>query len=116
MSDKILERIIKGMIFCGIDQDRVFIQVTGRDNEILGEWEETIESRKDDDIVFALSRMKPIKDLKFIAPRIPFEWWHGQKVMESGTMNIKDCDSLNKSFSRIIFGVVASMFNFSNSA
>jgi hypothetical protein len=92
------EVILAILIFCGIYEGKVFLQITDRNNNILGNcnWEAEVTDR--DPITLNEAIMDMVtdnpEDLKFFLPKGGLLWFDGQKLLEPGTKKIADCEKI----------------------
>ncbi len=98
MSEKMPKVLIAILVFCGIYEGKVFLQITDRNNNILENcnWEQEVE---DNDLITLNEAIMDMvtnvpEDIKFSLPKAGIHWFDGQKLLESGTKKIADCKKI----------------------
>lgn len=118
MSGKMPNIIITILVFCGIYEGKVFLQITDRDNNILGncDWEKEVADNEPITLADAVQDMVIIpEDLKFFTPKGGIHWFHGQKLLKSGTKDIATCEEIiNPGVLRILSSYVMDIIEFAD--
>lgn len=98
------------LIFFGIQDEKLFVQLTDRDDNIIYEAEAEIANRQPNTLFDALYELFPdeFDELDIKRPKLIFFQFDGQRVVESGTKKIADCDTVLDKYPR--FG--AMLFSF----
>lgn len=95
------------LFFCGIQgetQKTLFVQLTDRNNNIAYEAETEVADTSASTLMDAMYKLFPdeFKDSGIDRPDITFFFFDGQRVAESGTMNIIDCEGLIPIWPRLL--------------
>jgi hypothetical protein len=108
--------VIAILYFYGIyndgKNDKAFIQITDRDDNIIVSWEEVVTD-KSPEALFELLPTNVPDEFRgtYIRPGERIYAWNGQRVLESGTKKILDCEKIEGRFpEETIFFYVHSLF------